>query len=122
MRYFSVFALTAASMFTVMSGAATAQYNDYPYGYSDYAGDSQALVSSWYQRFLGRPPDPGSATWVQQLQDGSAPDAVLAGILASDEYYRRSGGSPEGFVRKLFRDLTSRRPGPREADYWTRRA
>jgi len=83
--------------------------------------DAQRTVARWYERYLGREPDPYSAAWVQALQQGQNPDQVLSGILGSDEYYRRAGGTPERFVRQLYDDVAGRRPTPREVDHWARR-
>ena len=67
-------ALALLAVFS-LTGTALGQYAPYPYGQSGYGEDANALVTSWYQRYLGRPPDPGYAGWVQQLQMGSAPVA-----------------------------------------------
>jgi hypothetical protein len=77
-------------------------------------GDIVAMVTSWYQRFLGREPDQGANDWVQRLQNGTPEQSVLAGILGSDEYYNRSGSNVEGFITALFRDLLNREPSPQE--------
>lgn len=81
--------------------------------------DPAGLVREWYRRYLGREGDPGGvATWVDSLRQGNPPDVVLATILASDEYYGRAGGSPEGLVQRLFADLTGRQPAGEEYGYW----
>jgi len=83
--------------------------------YSRYGGhadrDAQRTVARWYERFLDREPDPYSATWVQALRRGQESEQVLSGILGSDEYYRRAGSTPAGFVRQLYLDLTGQ-PDP----------
>jgi len=89
----------------------------YPTG----AGTAFLMVSGWYKHFLGRDPDLYGSAWVNALQAGQAPASVLAGILTSDEYYNRSGNTPEGFVRQLYLDLTGRQPLPAEMDYWVGR-
>jgi hypothetical protein len=38
----------------------------------------------------------------------------VADILGSDEYYRRTGATPQGFVRTLYWDLAGREPTPQE--------
>jgi hypothetical protein len=80
------------------------------------------LVRSWYRRFLGREPDPMAGVWTNELRSGQDPNAVLATILGSDEYYTRAGSTPDGLVRTLFQDLTGRPPSPQEMASWTRRA
>jgi hypothetical protein len=87
-------------------------------------GDPVSLVDSWYRTYLGRSSlqDPYSSVWVSQLQGGTPAEAVLAAILASDEYYNRSGSSIQGFIQSLFRDVLGRQPTPGEFDFWMRRA
>ena len=82
--------------------------------------DAQRTVENWYRRFLGRQTDPWAAGWVQALRQGQDPDQVLAGILGSDEYFRRAGGTPRAFVRQLYSDLMGRRPTAREEDFFVR--
>src|SRR5579862_7942657 len=86
-----------------------------------YGGDPNALVDSWYRTYLGRAADSGMTYWVSQLVQGIPPDAVIAGILASDEYYTRAGGTPQGFVTLLFNDILKRPPSAGEVDFWVRR-
>src|SRR5207249_1271157 len=86
------------------------------------AVDPVALVQNWYRQFLDRDAEPaGLASWVDQLRRGQPPAAILAAILASDEYYQRAGSTPEGFVQALFRDLTGQVPPPQEFREWVRR-
>jgi hypothetical protein len=85
-------------------------------------GDPNSLVDYWYRTYLGRTPDPsGIVTWVNALNQGTPPDAVLASILGSDEYYQRAGSTPEGFISQLFNDLLHRSPRPGDLDFWVRR-
>jgi hypothetical protein len=50
----------------------------------------QALVATYFTRFLRRPADPaGRATFVQMLSQGARRETVIATILASSEYYAR---------------------------------
>ena len=50
------------------------------------------LVSSYYAQFLDRSAaaDPGSLYWAALLQQGVRDQAVIAGILGSDEFYANS--------------------------------
>ncbi len=84
-------------------------------------GDTTSLVDSWYRTYLGRPADPGMSGWVAQLNQGVPADRVLAGILGSDEYYMRSGSTPQGFITQLYSNILQRPPTPAELDYWVRR-
>src|SRR5258707_10751291 len=79
MRY--AIASLAAALLTVglASGTADAQYIYRPQTTTDDVG----LVASWYQRYLGRDPEPlGLQGWVNELRRGGR---VEAGILGSDE-------------------------------------
>jgi hypothetical protein len=98
------------------------QYRGYPAHQRAYPADPEALVRSWYQKYLGREVDPsGYSSWVNSLTQGSPPEAVLATILASDEYFQRAGNTPEGFIQQLFRDFVGRGPTRGEFDLWVRR-
>jgi hypothetical protein len=81
--------------------------------------DPWRLVRSWYERFLGRVPErAGLEGWVAELQQGTAPEAVLSEILGSPEYFTRCGSTPDGFVRTLFQELRGRAPNERELTMW----
>lgn len=84
------------------------------------ARDAAFTVRGWYQRYLGREPDAHALGWIQALRQGQDPTTVLSNIVGSDEYYNRNGGTPQGFVRGLYRDLVGRPPSPREEGYWVR--
>jgi hypothetical protein len=47
------------------------------------------LVDGYYEQLLGRPAagDPGADYWLGLLQTGARNDDVIAGIMASNEYY-----------------------------------
>src|SRR5262249_40060503 len=77
---------------------------------------------NWYRQFLNRDADPsGMAAWTDSLRGGNPPEAVLGTILASDEYYRKAGYTPEGFVQSLYRDVVGRYPTREEFSYWLQR-
>ena len=48
----------------------------------------------------------------------AGPEAARAGILGSDEYYCRHGGTPEGFVTGLYREVLGREPACAEVASW----
>ena len=82
-------------------------------------GRAEATVEGWYRQYLGRCADEsGVRTWGGQLRCGKSPDCVLAGILASDEYFDRNGGCDAGFVKGLYRDRLGRCASPAEVRGW----
>lgn len=104
--------LLAAVLFLMPAPAARAQVY----------GDPGSLVNYWYRTYLGRTPDPsGIITWVNALNQGQPPDAVLSSILGSDEYYQRAGSTPDWFIARLYADVVGRSPTPSELDFWVRR-
>jgi hypothetical protein len=109
----NILTFTAAALFCLPLSAAAQSYDD-----------PMALVDSWYRAYLGRSAldDPGSAAWLNLLRQGNSPLAVQAGILASDEYYNRNGGTPQGYIQGLYRDALRRSPTPVDYDFWVRRA
>jgi hypothetical protein len=83
------------------------------------AAPEDGLVAGWYAQHLGRNAYADELPfWTNQMRQGTSPDAVRAGIMASDEYYLRHGGSPEGFVAGLYADLLGRTANERETAYW----
>jgi hypothetical protein len=87
-------------------------------------GDPVALVDSWYRMYLGRSAlnDPASRGWINLLRRGGSPASVLAGILASEEYFIRVGGTMPAFIRAIYRQVVGRPPTPGEFTFWLRRA
>ncbi|MEZ5230405.1 MAG: SpoIID/LytB domain-containing protein [Acidimicrobiales bacterium] len=78
------------------------------------------MVDELYETSLGRAPDEiGSAYWLDIMVGKKTPYAEL-GIYfyGSQEYYQRTGGSPEPFVRALYRDLLHREPDAAGLAYW----
>jgi len=86
--------------------------------------DPVALVDFWYRAYLGRTAlnDPGSAAWINLLRRGTPPTSVLAGILASREFFNRVGGTMPAFINAVYRDVVGRPPTPGELRFWQRRA
>lgn len=104
--------IIALTLNLALVGAANAQY-----GSSD-----QALVESWYNRYLRRNADPiGIRSHVTELRRGTPVDFVEASILGSDEYWLGAGGTPEAFIASLHRDVIGVNPSPRDLRYWVER-
>jgi hypothetical protein len=86
-------------------------------------GDPVVTVDSWYRAYLGRAAlkDPASAGWVSLLRQGNPPAAVLSGILASDEYFNRVGGTMPAFIQAVYRQVVGRPPTPGQYSFWLQR-
>ncbi|WP_024286025.1 DUF4214 domain-containing protein [Cellulomonas sp. KRMCY2] len=55
----------------------------------------RTVVDEHYQHLLGRGIDPsGQSTWVGILQAGGRDEAIIGGIIASDEYWSRGAATP----------------------------
>jgi hypothetical protein len=77
------------------------------------------LLDDTYRAYLGRGTDPsGLAFWLAEMRAGRPIEAVQAGFIASDEFYAASGGTPEGWVRGLYRTVLDREPSQPEVDWW----
>ncbi len=73
-----------------------------------------AFEDATFQRLLGRPA--GAADWTALLQSGVPPEQLVSGVLGSDEYYQRAGGSDRAWIDALYRELLGREPAPPEVD------
>lgn len=63
-------------------------------------------IQSDYQKFLRRDATPAElGQWLGTLQNGGSPADVAMGILTSDEYFNRAGGTTTGFMSRLSQDL-----------------
>jgi hypothetical protein len=109
----SIVTMATVALLT-LAGAATAQVGYRP-------GSAPAIVDTWYRHYLGRVPDQaGFDYWVPRLASQD-PRQTLSELLASDEYYNRTGGSPDGLVLGLYRDVLGRAPAqlrPQDVEYW----
>jgi hypothetical protein len=109
--------LLSSLVLVLAIGPARAQYYAPPVA----APPADQLVTSWYERFLGRAPDPYAASWIDSLENGQNPASVLASILGSAEFYLRSGNTPQGYIDALFQDLTGQPPRPVQLRFWMNR-
>jgi len=124
MRRYALIACLVVLCTTALANAQPrAPYHWYHEGHRRaYPESPDQLVQSWYQRYLHRETDyAGAKGWIDALRRGDSPEAVLAMILSSEEYYGNAGNSPIGFVQRLFLDIAGRAPTPQELDYWARR-
>jgi hypothetical protein len=81
-------------------------------------GNGTSLVEGWYHKFLNREPGPHAGRWVAAIQQGQSPESVLAQFLATPEYYAKGGGTREGFIDTIYRDVIGRPPIQGEMDFW----
>jgi hypothetical protein len=82
------------------------------------------VIQDYYQLLLGRAADPGGLQfWLSLSLSGASLEQILAGIAASEEYFQRVGGTSDGFVRGLYRDVLGRvgPPSQPELDFWIAR-
>lgn len=77
------------------------------------------LVTGYYQDTLGRAPDSGGLSyWVSLIRGGMSPAEVAAHFYGSAEYFARSGGTNDGYVRSLYAALLGRSPETAGLNYW----
>jgi hypothetical protein len=73
---------------------------------NEYRGD---LVQQYFNVYLSRAASAGEISFfVNLFAQGATDDDVKAAILGSDEYHRLSGGTPRGFLNKLYMDVLGR--------------
>ena len=81
---------------------------------------ARRAVGTQYRQYLGRPADAdGLRHFTGQLLAGQGLDRVRVGLVGSDEYFARAGGTPAAFVRQLYRDALGRQADPDGLDHWT---
>jgi uncharacterized repeat protein (TIGR01451 family) len=67
------------------------------------------LVIQDYMQLLHRTPSAGEVTpWVSLLKEGVSDEQVLAGFTSSAEYYSQAGGTDQGWLDALYRDVLGR--------------
>jgi SpoIID/LytB domain protein len=78
-------------------------------------------VRQAYEQVLGRAPDAaGLAGWTRAIMAGTVSvDEVQRVFLTTQEFYRRSGGTPTGYVDLLYRTALKRPPTPSESASWS---
>jgi VCBS repeat-containing protein len=66
-------------------------------------------LQSMYQKYLGRTADAtGLAAHMSYLSSGGTWDGIRTTFMASNEYYRRAGGTDAGFLSAIYRDVLGR--------------
>ncbi len=70
-------------------------------------------IQAMYQKYLGRAGDAaGMSAHLTYLAAGGTWDGLRSTFMGSNEYYRRSGGSTNGFLAALYRDVMGRAIDP----------
>lgn len=68
---------------------------------------NRRVVDDVYKTFLKRNPDSGGqAFWAEKIRKGANPDEIRTQVIGSNEYYTKSGGSPEGFAAAIYQQVT----------------
>jgi hypothetical protein len=97
---------------TTFTATATSIHNTSAFSNSIGIGTAnQAYVANVYQLLLGRDPDPSSAVWVNGLNDGASPAAVVLGVEGSPEYLQLQ-------VAAMYGRYLNRLPDTAGAEYW----
>jgi hypothetical protein len=80
------------------------------------------VVNAIYDRYFGRPADPGGVEiWIRELRRGADPLVLEGNFLANGEYYQRVGGTPGDFIVALYHDVAGvDRPSRKDVDRWAR--
>jgi hypothetical protein len=73
-----------------------------------------SVVDGFYRSILGRAPDAeGRRHWIEQFRSGGMTTTAMASsFYASEEYFRRSGGSVSAWVDTLYREILGRASDP----------
>jgi streptogramin lyase len=78
------------------------------------------VIKPAYQQYLNRPADQaGLDFWTRELQNGMTDEQMQAGFIASDEFYRNSGGSNALWVDALYEALLSRPADQPGEAFWS---
>lgn len=76
-------------------------------------------VDGLYQLAVGRSPDAaGLAYWRDRLAAGTPVAGLAAAVLGSDEAFELGGGTPEGYVDRLYERVLGRSPDASGRSYW----
>jgi thermitase len=82
-------------------------------------------VAHWYQDDMGwttpiavLKADPGVQYWASLMATGQSDDAVLAQILATNDYWLANGATNTGFLTALYQSLLDRAPDPSGYSYF----
>ena len=78
------------------------------------------VIRATYLKYLGRlPADSEVANWLPHLRVGRGSDWLIGQFMQSKEYFNRGGGTNQGWVKFLFRDVLGREGDPAGVTAWT---
>lgn len=81
------------------------------------------IVDGLYRSTLGRRADAeGRAHWIQLIRAGRTPAEVASYFYASDEYFRRAGGTNTTWVRDLYAEILGRSADAGGLAFWVDRS
>jgi hypothetical protein len=99
----------------VLASGAAAQYYSSPGRMSP--DEAQVIADYWIRSYLRRSARPDEVqALASQLAGYRAPAEVLAGLLASRDYYHYASGTPHGYIHQLTEDVGHYRPSPYEVE------
>ena len=76
-------------------------------------------VDDLYRKALDRGPDAsGRLHWIERLEAGALVNTLGSQIYGSEEFYRRAGSTPEGFITDLYARILHRMPEPAGLTHW----
>lgn len=79
-------------------------------------------IRAAYQTYLGRAADSGGAqTWLGTMRSGSSIEDVQVGLITSQEFYNRAGGTNSGWIALLYTTALGRPGSPGEINDWVSR-
>lgn len=91
-----------------------------PYRRPYYQEPRAAVVRELYISYLRREPAFGEMSHWTSRPIATVRSEMMRSLLSSDEYMNLQGGTLDGYIAGLYRDVLNRRPTFREVDGWAR--
>jgi hypothetical protein len=77
------------------------------------------LITSYYQSYLSRSPQPMDITaWLNFFGGGGTDEGLQADLFGSNEFFQKQGATNASFVTAVYADLLNRPPGSGELTTW----
>jgi hypothetical protein len=77
------------------------------------------LITSYYQSYLSRSPQPMDInTWLNFFGGGGTDEGLQANLFGSNEFFQKQGATNAFFVTAVYADLLNRPPGSGELTTW----